>query len=222
MIAVFYTAELDIPEEQLDKIYVNLVRRHEQVAKAYQNLESQNSELLEDLEEKEKDAVELAELVQTKTAVIADLQKSAAEAKKIIDDLKEEVRRRRQQNSNATDEPQRADTTANRVTTNHLVTIHRRYEEVLKVLKENSCSMANAFRLAGCPRSTLRDFVAVAELKIVDEREHELVICDMRSSSVKELEAACRKRLRRHLPVMANMRREDKLLPLKFDDRFYD
>ena len=60
---------------------------------------------------------------QTKTAVIADLQKSAAEAKNTIDNLKEEVRRLRQQNNNAADEPQRADTTANRVTTNHLVTI---------------------------------------------------------------------------------------------------
>ena len=153
------------------------------MAKAYQNLEKQNSELLEDLEEKEKDAVELAELIQTKSAVITDLQKSAAEAKKPIDDLKEDVRRLRQQNNNAADEPQRADTTANRVTTNHLVTIHRRY------------------------------FVAVAELKIVDEREHDLVICDMRSSSVKELVAACRKRLRWHLPEMANMRQEGKLLP---------
>ena len=44
---------------------------------------------------------------------------------------------------------------------------------------------------------------------------------DLQGGSVKELEVACRKRLRRHLPVMANMRREGKLLPLKFDERFY-
>ena len=35
------------------------------------------------------------------------------------------------------------------------------------------------------------------------------------------LEATCRRRLRRYLPVMANLRREGKLLPLKFDERFY-
>ena len=36
--------------------------------------------------------------------------------------------------------------------------------------------MANAFRLASCPRSTVRDFVAVAELKLVDAREHDLIL----------------------------------------------
>ena len=81
--------------------------------------------------------------------------------------------------------------------------------------------MANAFRLSGCPRSTVRDFVTIAELKIVNSREHDLVICD-HVGSLKELEAVCRKRLSRHLPVMANMRREGQLLPLKFDDRFYE
>ena len=80
--------------------------------------------------------------------------------------------------------------------------------------------MANAFRLAGCPRSTVRDFEAIAELKIVDHREHDLVIRD-HAGSAKELEATCRRRLRSYLPVMANLRREGKLLPLKFDERFY-
>jgi len=67
----------------------------------------------------------------------------------------------------------------------------------------------------------VRDFVTIAELKIVNSREHDLVICD-HVGSLKELEAVCRKRLSRHLPVMANMRREGQLLPLKFDDRFYE
>ena len=52
------------------------------------------------------------------------------------------------------------------------------------------------------------------------EREHDRVIRD-HAGSVKELEATCRRRLRRYLPVMANLRREGKLLPLKFDERFY-
>ena len=80
--------------------------------------------------------------------------------------------------------------------------------------------MANAFRLAGCRRSTVRDFVAIAELKIVDNREHNRVIRD-HAGSVKELEATCRRRLRSYLPVMANLRHEGKLLPLKFDEGFY-
>ena len=54
-----------------------------------------------------------------------------------------------------------------------LSSIHSRYAKVLQVIDDNRCSMANAFRLAGCPRSTVRDFVSIAELKIVDHREHE-------------------------------------------------
>ena len=182
------------------------------------------------LEEKEKeneainrDAEELVDLVRTKNGVVADLQKSLQEAKATIVELKEEVQRlrRQQTDQNAEDEPTR-DQSQNRVSTNSLATIHQRYEEVLSVLQENSCSMANAFRLSGCPRSTLRDFVAIAELKIIDRREHDRVLSDWRSGSVRELEAACRRRLKRHLPVVADMRREGKLLPLKFDERFYD
>ena len=71
------------------------------------------------------------------------------------------------------------------------------------------------------PRSTVRDFFAMAELKVVDFRTRDLVIRD-HVGSVKELEAVCRKRLKRHLLVMADMRREGQLLPLKFDDRFYE
>ena len=53
-----------------------------------------------------------------------------------------------------------------------------------------------------------------------NHREHDRVIRD-HAGSVKELEATCRRRLRSYLPVMANLRREGKLLPLKFDERFY-
>ena len=60
--------------------------------------------------------------------------------------------------------------------------------------------------------------VAIAELKIVESREHNLVICDLPGESVKELEAICRRHLRRYVPMMNNMRREGKLLPLKFDE----
>lgn len=88
-------------------------------------------------------------------------------------------------------------------------------------MRENKCSMACAFRLASCPRSTLRDFVAIAELKKVDSRELDLVLRDQ-VGSVRALEVVCRKRLRRYIPVMNNMRREGQLLPLKFDPRFYE
>lgn len=49
-----------------------------------------------------------------------------------------------------------------------------RYGRVLAILQEEQCRMANAFRLARCPRSTVRDFVEIAELKTVDAKENQL------------------------------------------------
>ncbi|KAK2548764.1 hypothetical protein P5673_031018 [Acropora cervicornis] len=74
-------------------------------------------------------------------------------------------------------------------------------------MKENRCSMACTFRFAGCPQSTLRDFVAIAELKKVDSRELDLILRDQGATSERDLEVACRKRLQRYIPVMTNMRR---------------
>ena len=103
----------------------------------------------------------------------------------------------------------------------NLESIHERYSRVLAILQEEHCSsMANAFRLARCPHSTIREFVAIAELKIVNAMEHELVTRD-HTDSVQQLEQACRKRLRRYLPMMAAIRRKSRLLPLKFDPRIY-
>ena len=82
--------------------------------------------------------------------------------------------------------------------------------------------MACAFRLAGCPWSSLRDFVAIAELKKLDSRELDLVLHDQEVKSVRDLEVICHKRLRRYIPVMSNMRREGQLLPMKFEARFYE
>ena len=118
----------------------------------------------------------------------------------MIAELKAEVQTLRQsrfEGPQRQQEQQQQQQTDNRVSAHSLETIHQRYAKVLQMLTENSCSMANAFRLSGCPRSTLRDFVAVAELRIVDTREHNLVIRDLEGGSVRELEAACRKRLRR-------------------------
>ena len=115
---------------------------------------------------------------------------------------------------------QQLETEFRHISSQSLCSIHSQYQKVLQVLSDNHCSMANAFRLAGCPRSTIRDLMVIAELKIVDHQEHDRVIHD-HAGSVKELEATCRTRLWRYLPVMTNLRREGKLLPLKFDERFY-
>ena len=64
--------------------------------------------------------------------------------------------------------------------------------------------------------------MAIAELKKVDSRELDLVLRDQEVKSVRDLEVVYRKRLRRYIMVMINMRREGKLLPMKFEARFYE
>ena len=64
--------------------------------------------------------------------------------------------------------------------------------------------------------------MVIAELKKVDSRELDLVLRDQEVKSVRDLEVVCRKRLRRYIPVMSNMRREGQLLPMKFEARFYE
>ncbi|XP_068712906.1 uncharacterized protein [Montipora foliosa] len=220
-------SETKDPEPDYEKLHSMLVQCHERVGQAFQALKTQNDELAAELEEKNReieelnsDAQELADLVKTKEKVIEDLNKSLVAAKNRISAMQEEIRSLQASDAAAVEEEPEEQTT-HRVSSHNLESIHERYNRVLEILREEHCSMANAFRLARCPRSTIRDFVAIAELKIVDAREHELVTRD-HSGSVQQLELVCRKHLRRYQPMMAAMRRESRLLPLKFGPRFYE
>ena len=202
-------------------------KEHEGVWTVFQNLKEQNEELARDLAEREADLEELTNLVSTKDEAIKNIERRLLHAKKIIADLKAEVQSLR--SSNELQEPDHQQQTAQEqseteigcVNSHSLSSIHSRHQKLLQVLSDNHCSMANAFLFAGCPRSTAYDFMAIAELKIVDHREHDRVIRD-HAASVKELEATCRTRLWHYLPVMANLWSEGKLLPLKFDEQFYE
>ena len=211
----------------LHKLYFNLQKEHEQVGTPFQNLKEQNKELVWDLAEREADLEELANLVSTKDEAIKNMERRLLQAKKVIADLKAEVqslcsRNNLEESDHQQQTPQQqSETEIGRVSSHSLSNIHSQYQKVLQVISDNHCSIANAFRVAGFPRSTVHDFVAIAELKIVGHQEHDHVIHD-HAGSVKELEATCRTRLQRYLPVMANLRREGKLLPLKFDERFYE
>ena len=120
--------------------------------KKNENIVAELAERENECEEANKDAEELADLVRTKEEVMKTLQSKLAEAKKKMADLKAEIHTLR---SSRPDEQQQQQRDSNCVTTHSLSGIHQRYEKVLEVLKDNSCSMANAFRLSGCPRSTL-------------------------------------------------------------------
>ena len=155
--------------QKLKKKYDTLVKDHERVGQSFQNQQPQNQELAAELEEQEKDAEELANLVQTKSEAIKTLQTKLVDAKRTIAKLKAELKTLCQRSADKPQQqPQQKDATC--ASTHSLATIHTRYQRVLQILKENNCSMANAFWLAGCPRSTIRDFIAIAELRIVDER----------------------------------------------------
>ena len=99
---------------------------------------------------------------------------SFSEASKKKADLKTEVKAL---HSSQPDDPQQQQQRDSNHFSNHSLSSNHSATRTCCKSCNNSCSMANAFRLAGCPRSTLQDFVAIAELKIVNPRECDLVIC---------------------------------------------
>ncbi|CAH3161334.1 unnamed protein product, partial [Pocillopora meandrina] len=183
----------DTSHDDLKKKYELLQKDYKRVGQAFQNQQEQKQELTALLEECEKEAEELANLVSLKTS------RGASRA---------EVRRRDQpapQEDPPASQQQHQQTADIHTSTQSLANIQEQYDQVLQTMKENRCSMACAFRLAGCPRSTLRDFMAIAELKKVDSRELDLVLHDQEVKSVQDLEVVCCKRLRCYIPVMINM-----------------
>ena len=206
--------------KDLQKRYDSLLKDHQRLAQAFRNQEKETKLLGQQLEEKEKeheeavnDAEELANLVRTKCEAIKTLEKRLVEAKKLIASLKQELQSAR--NSSSVREPQHPDPPqqqSTRISSHSLSTIHSRYDKVLQTMKDNNCSMANAYRLSGCPRSTLRDFIAIAELKKVDSRAFEIALANYQGESVRELEQMCRKSLRRYMPLMSTVRREGQLI----------
>ena len=208
------------------KLYSKLVQCLERVRKAFHALQTRHEELGADLEEKKREmeelnnAQELADLVKTKHKVIEEPKNSLVEARNRVSAMEEEICSLQANRAEAEDE-EHGEQITHCVSTYNLENIHERYTKVLGILNKEQCSMANAFQLARCPCSTIRDFVAIAKLKIIDAREHEHVTCE-HAGSVKQLELACRRCLRRYLPLLTTMQREGRLLPLTFDPRFYE
>ena len=83
---------------------------------------------------------------------------------------------------------------AAKVDRNDLAEIHRRYAAVLSTLNAKKCSLNNAYRLAGTARSTIRDFIGIAELKIVNEVTYQSTLERLGDPklSVKGIEQECR------------------------------
>ena len=109
---------------------------------------------------------------------------------------------------------------AAKVDRNDLAEIHRRYAALFSNLNEKKCSRDNAYRLAGTARSTIRDFLGIAELRIVNEVTYQSILERLGDPklSVKRIELECR----RHLgPLVKRLRVAKSLLPLTLEDPFY-
>ena len=73
--------------------------------------------------------------------------------------------------------------------------IHARYEGVLKILKQRKCSLAKAMEKYGVARNTLREFIGICELKILDRDKFNTVVSTERECCgkplVKDIELHC-------------------------------
>ena len=103
--------------------------------------------------------------------------------------------------------------------------IHDRYLGVLETMKENQCSLTEAMRLFGVPRNTLRDFIGICELKVIDKEKYDRVFQSVRErtgkTSMKLIELKCREALSDYRAQASKLKTEEKLLPFYPKDDFY-
>ena len=103
--------------------------------------------------------------------------------------------------------------------------IHDRYLGVLGIMKDNQCSLAEAMRRFGVPRNTLRDFIGICELSVLDNEKYERVVQSVTErtgkTSVKLIESKCREALSDYRAQSNRLKSEGKLLPFYPQDDFY-
>ena len=204
-----------------------LQQKNQQLGKAYQHLKAKFDELEGNCQEREEqlaqaqqDADEMADLVRQNEQRLQACREQLKEKDERIEALEQQLRAL--QNSTA---PSAANSheAAAKVDRNDLAEIHRRYAAVLSTLNERKCSLNNAYRLAGTARSTIRDFIGIAELRIVNEVTYQSTLERLGDPklSVKMIERECRRQLGDLLPLVKRLRAAKRLLPLALEDAFY-
>ena len=203
-----------------------LQKKNQQLGKAYQDLKAQFDELEDSCQEKEEqlaqaqqDADEMADMVQENEQRIAIYTEQLKEKDDRIKALKQELRTLK----NSSEASSANHEAAAKVDRNDLAEIHRRYAAVLSTLNAKKCSLNNAYRLPSTARSTIRDFIGIAELKIVHEVTYQSTLERLGDPklSLKGIEQECRRQLGGMLPLVKRLRVAKKLLPLALDDAFY-
>ena len=103
--------------------------------------------------------------------------------------------------------------------------IHARYEVVLKIMKQRKCSLAKAMEKCGVARNTLRGFLGICELKILDRDKFNTVVSTERERcgkpSVKYIKLRCRAALSEYRAHSKRFKEEDRLLPFFPTESFY-
>ena len=95
--------------------------------------------------------------------------------------------------------------------------IHERYEGVLEIFKKKNCSLAQAMRDFDVPRNTIRDYIGMCELKIIDLENYHSVVQQERGAKgkapIKNIESRCRESLSGYRAQSNKLKEEGKLLP---------
>ena len=88
---------------------------------------------------------------------------------------------------------------------------------------QEKCSLNNVCRLERTAQSTIRDFLSLAELRIVNEVTFQSTLERVGNPkpAVKTIKQECQKELDGPLPVLKRLHLMKKLLPLALDDGFY-
>ena len=203
-----------------------LQQKNQQLGKAYQDLKAQFDKLEDSCQEKEEqlaqaqqDADEMADMVQENEQRITTYTEQLKEKDDRIKALEQELRTLK----NSSEASSANHEAAAKVDRNDLAEIHRRYAAVLSTLNAKKCSLNNAYRLPSTARSTIRDFIGIAELKIVNEVTYQSTLERLGDPklSLKGIEQECRRQLGGMLPLVKRLRVAKKLLPLALDDAFY-
>ena len=212
-------------EPNYKSICRQLQQKNKQLGKAYQDLKAQSDELEDSCHEREEqlaqaqqDADKMADMVQQNEQRIAAYTERLKEKDDRIKALEQELRTLK--NSS---EPSATQETAAKVDRNDLAEIHQRYVAVLSILNQKKCSLNNAYRLAGTASSTMRDFLGIAELKIVNEVTYQSTLERLGDPklAVKGIEQECQRQLGDLLPLVKRLRVSKELLPLALEDAFY-
>ncbi|XP_068674686.1 uncharacterized protein [Montipora foliosa] len=100
--------------------------------------------------------------------------------------------------------------------------IHDRYEGVLDIFKKKNCSLAQDFAVL---RNTVRDYIGMCELKIIDVEKYHSVVQQERGRKgkvpIKKIELRCREALSGYRAQAKKLKEEGKLFPFYPNENFY-